>query len=105
MNFIKGLLKFSPVFVLAGLMISGQNALIAATLAAVYAFVIAGVVAKVKFQDALDSAINSVSKILVALFILMFAYSKCFAYSSWRGLAALSILTERQCEGQRFGID
>ena len=83
MNFVTGLLKFSPVFVLAGLMISGQDALIAATLAAVYAFIIAGVVAKVKFQDALDAAMNSVSHILVALFILMFAYAMANAFMSY----------------------
>lgn len=63
MSFIRGLLKFSPVFVLAGLMISGQDALIAAFLACVYAFVIAGIVEKVKFQDALDSAMDSVKHI------------------------------------------
>lgn len=30
---------------------------------------------------------------------------RCFVYSSRRGLAALSILVERQCEGLMFGID
>jgi len=89
MNLVTGLLKFSPVFVLAGLMITGQDALIAATLAAVYAFVIAGVVAKVKFQAALDSAMESVSKILVALFILMFAYAMATAFMSYGVGAAI----------------
>ena len=83
MNFVTGLLKFSPVFVLAGLMISGQDALIAAFLACVYAMIIAGVVAKVKFQEALDSAMSSVSHILVALFILMFAYAMANAFMSY----------------------
>ena len=83
MNFIKGFLKFSPVFVLAGLMISGQDALIAAFLACVVAFVVAGLVAKVKFQEALDAAMNSVSHILVALFILMFAYAMAEAFMSY----------------------
>ena len=83
MKIVVGLLKFSPVFVLAGLMISGQDALIAAFLAAVYAFVIAGIVGKVKFQDAMDSAMKSVSHILVALFILMFAYAMANAFMSY----------------------
>ena len=34
MNFLKAFVKFVPVFVLAGLMISGQDALIAAAIAA-----------------------------------------------------------------------
>ena len=105
MNFITGLLKFSPVFVLAGLMISGQDALIAATLAAVYAFVIAGVVAKVKFQDALDSAINSVSKILVALFILMFAYAMANSFMSYGvGAAVVNIALSLGVTGKTVAV-
>ncbi|MBQ4650312.1 MAG: Na+/H+ antiporter NhaC family protein [Firmicutes bacterium] len=83
MNFVTGLLKFSPVFVLAGLMISGQDALIAAFLACVFAFIIAGIVSKVKFQEALDAAMDSVKHILVALFILMFAYAMAEAFMSY----------------------
>ena len=86
---VSALLKFVPVFVLAGLMISGQDALIAAFLACVCAFIVAGVVAKVKFQDALDSAMKSVSHILVALFILMFAYAMAEAFMSYGVGAAI----------------
>lgn len=89
MNFIKGFLKFSPVFVLAGLMISGQDALIAAFLACVFAFIIAAVVAKVKFQEALDAAMDSVKHILVALFILMFAYAMAEAFMAYGVGAAI----------------
>jgi len=89
MNIVTGLLKFSPVFVLAGLMISGQDALIAAFLACAFAFIIAGAVAKVKFQEALDSAMKSVSHILVALFILMFAYAMAEAFMSYGVGAAI----------------
>ena len=89
MNFVTGLLKFSPVFVLAGLMISGQDALIAAFLACVFAFIIAGLVAKVKFQEALDSAMDSVKHILVALFILMFAYAMAEAFMAYGVGAAI----------------
>lgn len=89
MNFLTGLLKFSPVFLLAGLMITGQDALIAATLAAVYAFFIAAVVAKVSFKETMDSAMDSVSKILVALFILMFAYAMATAFMSYGVGAAI----------------
>ena len=89
MNFVTGFLKFSPVFVLAGLMISGQDALIAAFLACVFAFIIAGIVAKVKFQEALDSAMDSVKHILVALFILMFAYAMAEAFMAYGVGAAI----------------
>lgn len=89
MNFVKGFLKFSPVFVLAGLMITGQDPLIAATIAAFFAFAVAGIVAKIKFQDALDSAMKSVGHILVALFILMFAYAMANAFMSYGVGAAI----------------
>ena len=80
MNFLKALIKFVPVFVLAGLMIQGQDAMIAAPLAFICAVVVAMFVAKKKWQECLDSAMDSVKNILVALFILMLAYvmANCF---------------------------
>lgn len=87
MNFIKGFLKFVPVFVLAGLMIcgrgalfDGQDAMVAAPIAFIVAVIIAMVVEKKKWQECLDAAMDSVKNILVALFILMLAYimANCF---------------------------
>ena len=80
MGFIKGLLKFCPVFVLAGLMIAGQDAMVAAPLAFFSAVIIAMIVEKKKWQECLDAAMGSVKNILVALFILMLAYTmaNCF---------------------------
>ena len=80
MGFIKGFLKFCPVFVLAGLMIGGQDAMIAAPIAFVAAVIIAMLTEKKKWQDCLDAAMDSVKNILVALFILMLAYTmaNCF---------------------------
>ena len=92
MNFLMGLLKFSPVFVLAGLMIAGFDALIAAPIAAIFAVIIAGAVCKVRFQDCLDSAMKSVSNILVALFILLFAYAMVNVFmSSGVGAAVVNL--------------
>ena len=81
-SFLIGLLKFSPVFVLAGLMIAKIDALIAAPIATICAVLVAGLVCKVKFQESLDSAMKSVSNILVALFILMFAYAMASSFMS-----------------------
>ena len=78
MNFLKGFVKFVPVFVLAGLMIcgkghlfDGQDAMIAAPIAFLVAVIVAMLVEKKKWQECLDAAMNSVKNILVALFILM----------------------------------
>ncbi len=80
MNILKAIIKFLPVIVLAGLMISGQDALIAAPAATITAVIIAGLTEKISFQDCLDAALGSVKNILVALFILMFAYAMASAF-------------------------
>jgi Na+/H+ antiporter NhaC len=81
-SFLVGLLKFTPVFVLAGLMIAGFDALAAAPIATIYAVIVAGLLEKRKFQDSMDAAMKSVSNILVALFILMFAYAMASLFMS-----------------------
>ena len=59
MNFLKAFVKFVPVFVLAGLMISGQDALIAAAIAAIAAVVVARFVCGFKLQECIDYAMAS----------------------------------------------
>lgn len=82
MNFIKSAVKFLPVIALAGLMISGQDALIAAPIAAIAAVIVARITEKLTFKDCIDASISSVSNIIVALFILMFAYAMASAFMS-----------------------
>lgn len=79
---MKAIFKFTPVLVLAILMIIGVDALTAAPIATMWAIVVAMITEKLKFQDILDAATGSVSKILVALFILMFAYAMANAFMS-----------------------
>lgn len=80
MNVLVSIIKFVPVIVLAVLMITGQDAMIAAPLAFICAVLVAMVFCKKKWQECLDSAMDSVKNILVALFILMLAYTmaNCF---------------------------
>lgn len=80
MKFLKGFLKFVPVFILAGLMIAKIDALIAAPIAFFAAVLAAMFTEKKKWTDCLNSALESVKNILVALFILMLAYTmaNCF---------------------------
>ena len=80
MSFLKAFIKFVPVFVLAALMIMGWDALIAAPLATIAAVIIANLTEKLKFNDCLKAAMDSVGNILVALFILMFAYAMASAF-------------------------
>lgn len=101
MNFLKAFVKFVPVFVLAGLMISGQDALIAAAIAAVAAIIVARFVCGIKFQECIDSAMASVSNILVALFILMFAYAMASLFmSTGVGAAVVNIALKAGITGK-----
>ena len=80
MKTLKSAVKFLPVILLAGMMISGQDALIAAPISVIAAVIVAKFTEKLSFQDCLDASIKSVSNIIVALFILMFAYAMASAF-------------------------
>ena len=69
------LLKLSPVFVLAALMMTGFDALLAAPMATIVAAVVAMITEKKNFNDIIDAALTNVKEIIVALFILMLAYA------------------------------
>ena len=79
-DFLKALLKLSPVFLMAGLMISKMDALLAAPIATVYAAIIAALVCKFKFNDIVDGAVDNVKEMQLVFFILMAAYAmaECF---------------------------
>lgn len=101
MNFLKAFVKFVPVFILAGLMISGQDALIAAAIAAIAAVVVARFVCGFKLQECIDSAMSSVSNILIALFILMFAYAMASLFmSTGVGAAVVNIALKAGITGK-----
>lgn len=82
MKILKAIFKFVPIIIMAVLMIRGVNALTAAPVAAFAAIAVAMLTEKLKFNDCLDAAITSVSKILIALFILMFAYAMASSFMS-----------------------
>lgn len=82
MNFFKAFVKFIPIIILAALMMSGQDALLAAPIAAVAAVIVARLTEKITFKECMDASIASVGNIIVALFILMFAYAMASAFMS-----------------------
>ncbi len=78
---MKGIIKFVPVVVLAVLMARlKQDALIAAPIATITAVVIARLTEGIKFQECIEASVDSVKNILIALFILMFAYAMASAF-------------------------
>ncbi|MCT4607363.1 MAG: Na+/H+ antiporter NhaC family protein [Marinisporobacter sp.] len=75
-----GLLKISPIFVLAGLMISGLDVLLAAPIATIVAAIVAMATEKYKFKQIMDFALDNVREIVIVFFILMFAYGLAEAF-------------------------
>lgn len=82
MNILVGLFKFSPVFLLAGLMMLGTDCLIAAPIATIYAFIVASITDKLKFNDLVDCAVDNVKELNLVFFILMLAYAMAEAFMS-----------------------
>ncbi|MBF8981971.1 Na+/H+ antiporter NhaC family protein [Lutibacter sp. B2] len=69
-----GLIKISPIFVLAGLMMSGIDVLLAAPIATIVAAIVAMITEKYKFKEIIEFALDNVREIVIVFFILMFAY-------------------------------
>lgn len=78
----KAIVKFVPIFVLAFMMIKGFDILIAAPAALICAFVVAYFTEKVKFTDALTAAVDNVKEVVMAMFILLFAYAMANVFMS-----------------------
>lgn len=76
---------------MAGLMISGFDALLAAPLATIYAAIVAFVTEKMKFQNIVDAAVDNVKEMQLVFFILMLAYAMAEAFMA-TGVGA-SIIT------------
>ncbi|MGL6167257.1 MAG: Na+/H+ antiporter NhaC family protein [Fusobacteriaceae bacterium] len=80
MGTITAIIKLSPVLVLAGLMMSGYDALLAAPLATVYAALVAALIAKKKIGEIIDACIKNAREMQIAFFILMMAYAMAEAF-------------------------
>ena len=93
MNFFKAFLKFFPVGIMAFLMFKGVDALTAAPVATFAAIAVAFITERIKFQECIDAAMESVSKILIALFILMFAYAMASAFMTTGVGASVVLIT------------
>ena len=69
------IIKLTPIFLLAGLMISGMDLVMAAPLATIYAGFIAGFTEKHKYDEIMENGFKAVKEMILVFFILMFAYA------------------------------
>src|SRR5699024_10943066 len=85
---MKGLIKITPVFLLAGLMIGSNiggldlDIVIIGAIATIYAAIIAYITEKMKFNEIMDAAIENVKGLQLVFFILMFAYAMAEIFMS-----------------------
>ena len=89
--FIVGsILKLTPVLVIAGLMVSGMDILLAAPISFMYAVIVGMIVARFKFQELLDAALDNLKNFIIVFLILQLAYgvAECFMST---GVAAAAI--------------
>ncbi|MGL5578028.1 MAG: Na+/H+ antiporter NhaC family protein, partial [Fusobacteriaceae bacterium] len=82
MEILISLVKLSPVALLAGLMIGGYDALIAAPIATVYAALVAVIFGRKKIDEIMDSCIKNAREMQIAFFILMAAYAMAETFMS-----------------------
>ncbi len=77
---MKALIKLTPIAVIAGLMLSGMDILLAAPLSFMYAVIVAMAVDRYKFNELLDAALDNLKHFLIVFLILQAAYAvaECF---------------------------
>lgn len=91
MNWAKAILKLSPVVLIAGLMMNGVDALLAAPIATLYAALIAMLTEKMSFGDVLNISVENVKELNLVFFILMMAYAMAEVFMA-TGVGASIIL-------------
>ena len=72
---VKSLIKFSPIVLLAVLLVSGVDILSAAPISVVVALLIAMAFEKIKFDDLVESGLDRVRGVSMIFFVIMFAYA------------------------------
>lgn len=77
---MKAIIRLTPIAVIAGLMLSGMDILIAAPLSFMYASIVAMIVDRYKFSELLDAALENLKHFLIVFLILQAAYAvaECF---------------------------
>ncbi|OUO92951.1 Na+/H+ antiporter NhaC family protein [Cloacibacillus sp. An23] len=77
---MKAIMKLTPIIVIAGLMVSGMDILLAAPISFMYASIVAMAVDKFKFGDCMNAALENLKHFLIVFLILEVAYAvaECF---------------------------
>lgn len=87
------IIKLTPIFLLAGLMISGMDLVMAAPLATIYAGLVAGFTEKHKYDEVMENGFKAVKEMILVFFILMFAYAVAEAFMATGVGASIIIIS------------
>lgn len=86
-------LKLTPIILLAGLMISGMDLVMAAPLATIYAGLVAWYTEKHKYDEIMENGFKAVKEMVLVFFILMFAYAVAEAFMATGVGASIIIIS------------
>jgi Na+/H+ antiporter NhaC len=87
---MRSILKLTPVILIAGLMMSGVDILLAGPISFAYAIVIAMLTERLSYQDLLNAALENLKHFLIVFLILQLAYGVAESFMS-TGVAASAI--------------
>ena len=98
------LIKLSPMIVLAGLMMSGMDILLAAPIAFIVATIVAMLLDRFSFSELLDAGLENMKYYLIVFLILQAAYAvaECFMATGVAASVINMALTTRS-EERRVG--
>lgn len=102
---MKDLIKFLPVVILGGLIIGGNDALIAAPIATIAAILIHLVMEKDKMEDVMSAAMDGAKDAVLPAFVLMLAYALAAIFmSTGTGAAAISLFLKLGVNGKMVAV-
>ncbi|MCG8474536.1 MAG: hypothetical protein MI784_03545 [Cytophagales bacterium] len=102
---MKALWKISPVFLLAGLMISGMDILLAGPVATIYAALVAALTDRLGYGKIMDAAVENVKEMQLVFFILMAAYAMAEAFmATGVGASIINLALKLGITGQSVAV-
>ena len=102
---MKKLIKFLPVLVLGGLIIGGNDALIAAPIATLLAIILNMVLEKQKMETVMAEAMEGAKDAVLPAFVLMLAYALSSIFmSTGTGAAAISLFLNLGVNGKMVAV-
>ena len=102
---MKSLIKFIPIIILGGLIITGTDAILAAPIATIAAVLISVVLDKTKLNDAMSTAMEGAKDAVLPSFVMMLAYALGSIFmATGTGAAAINLFLSIGVNGKSVAV-